>query len=116
MVALVVTTLLWGWRRFDASRIDIRYGAIAVWVLLAVITGIWAPGAGYLFIWPALAGTAALAWTSLTASNEVSLAGFAGVAAIAVWLMTPAVDLFFHFAHPPRGTPVRRCSMSWVCR
>jgi hypothetical protein len=61
VLVLVSATKRWTWQR------GARTGALIVWALLGLLTAVKAPGASYLFIWPALfAGLAALAprWTS----------------------------------------------------
>ncbi len=90
-------------RRTDPSRVDLGYGTMAEWVLLAGVTGLWVQGAGYLFVWPAIAGAIAMWRAGVSSEVEPSSVRLTGVAAIAICLMLPAVDFFFQFAQPRPG-------------
>lgn len=87
-------------RRSARSR---RQGRVAVWVILALATAIALPGLSYLFVWPALAGVAALLWHPNR--HGWAITRFVTVAAPALLLMTPAVDYLFLFAQPRPGNP-----------
>jgi hypothetical protein len=84
--------------RFSDS--DLATGIVAVWVLLAVATAVSVPGFSYLFFWPALAALPALVWRSSGRSgNWLWLI----VAAPAVILTIPVLDVFFQMAQPRPG-------------
>lgn len=88
---------------------DTAGGAVLVWGTLAVATGVWLPGGSYLFVWPALAGSLALAF------GTRGDAGPSGRARPTVWfgvwtapalvLLTPCMDTFFQLAQPRPGNP-----------
>lgn len=65
LVALTLggLSLVHGWLRRRLGLGSVALGAVAWWVLLAVLTGLAAPGLSYLFTWPALAALAALGWS-----------------------------------------------------
>jgi hypothetical protein len=80
-----------------------RLGRLAVWVVLAAVTGFLTPGVGYLFGWGALAASAAVLWRP--SGPAAGIARFALVAAPVLLLMTPVIDYLFHFASPRPGNP-----------
>lgn len=86
------------WRDLDAAA-----SVLAVWLVVGIATSVWMRGAGYLFIWPALAGSFALMW--LPASRIARLIRLIMVAGPALLLVTPAVDTFFQLASPRPGNP-----------
>ena len=80
-----------------------RYGNVALWTGLALLTAIALPGFSYLFVWPAVAGIVGLLWRPVRRGWAV--VRFALVAAPTVLLMTPAVDYLWQFAQPRPGNP-----------
>jgi hypothetical protein len=68
-LALAMVTLVHGWLRRRLALETVALGVLAWWVLLAVLTGLSAPGISYLFTWPALAALAALGWSFLRPSE-----------------------------------------------
>jgi hypothetical protein len=85
-------------RRDAPSR---RYGGVAVWVVLALVTAVVLPGFSYLFAWPALASAAGLMWPVRRPGWGV--ARFTAVAVPTLLLLTPAVDYLFSYAQPRPG-------------
>jgi hypothetical protein len=84
-----------------------RTGTVTVWVVLAVVIGLAAPQTGYLFVWPALAGTvvAAIDVRRQPTRPLRRAASTALVAVPALVLILPPVDVFFQLAQPRPGTP-----------
>jgi hypothetical protein len=105
-VLIGVAGVLWAIARHRARRTgaDIGEGILLVWVALAVVTAITVPTIGYLFVWPALAGTIALAIRSLVSGAfGWRLLSLVIVAVPTFFLVTPAIDAFFLFATPRPG-------------
>ena len=78
------------------------FGALTVWVALAVAAAAWAPGAGYLFLWPSVGVMVfkALAWMVApgdgggeTSWLHLVLLGL-GVVPL-LWIFPPVLDLLF---------------------
>lgn len=86
---------------------EMEAGGVLAWWLLAALTAVLVPGAGYLFLWPAVAATLATGRCVLrgyVASGWWGrLAAFALVAVPTVVLTLPALDAFFQFAQPRPG-------------
>lgn len=85
---------------FDESA-----GATAVvllWVVLALLTATLMPGASYLFLWPALVSSAVLLWWHGVGQSRDSVR-LAFVAAPALALTVPIVDVFFLLSQPRPG-------------
>jgi hypothetical protein len=83
-------------------------GVVGAWWVLAVLTSLAAPEFSYVFVWPALAGAVALAWTASTLDGKGTwrqLAGLALVAGTALVLLVPVIDTFFQAAQPRPGNP-----------
>jgi hypothetical protein len=80
-----------------------RFGHVTLWVALALVTSIALPGFSYLFVWPALAGTAGLLWHPRR--RGWAMLRFTAVAAPTLLLMAPAIDYLFLFAQPRPGNP-----------
>src|SRR5690606_8575220 len=56
LASLAVATALWGLlRRRVKAALALELGVVAVWALFALLLVRFAPGASYLFLWPALA-------------------------------------------------------------
>ncbi|WP_051723663.1 M20/M25/M40 family metallo-hydrolase [Micromonospora chokoriensis] len=102
---LLVALLVWyRWARRRASALDAMVGVAGWFSLLAVACAVLAPGAAYLFTWPALAGLAG-AWLALRRgpADPLWTAVAGGVfAAVAVVLVLPVVMLMV----PPLGLPL----------
>jgi hypothetical protein len=99
-------------RRAVVSRLghpDIAGGAVLVWWVLGAITGVWLPGASYLFVWPAFAASLVLAWSGRVGPKPAGeyrpTIWFAAVAAPAILLLVPCIDTFFQMAQPRPGNP-----------
>jgi len=81
-------------------------GVLIVWWALGLLTAIVAPGMGYFFMWPALAGGITLLWWSSSFANRwwrpiLSML----VVGIAFLLSIPAIEIFYQFAQPRPGNP-----------
>ena len=89
-------------RRFDGAA-----SVVSIWVVLAIVTSAWTPGIGYIFGWPALAGSIALLWRPHGSSKHrfARLVALVLVAAPSLVLLVPAVDTFFLLAQPRPGNP-----------
>ncbi|MDJ0925806.1 MAG: M28 family peptidase, partial [Acidimicrobiia bacterium] len=77
-------------------------GTAVIWIALSLVTVLFLPGSSYLFVWPALAAAIALSVEPLSRGRFV---GFVAVAAIALLLLTPAVEFFFQLGQPRPGNP-----------
>ncbi len=94
------------WGRAGATRADVVGGMIVVWAALAAVAGTTIPLIGYLFAWPALAATVALAMRSFVPSSiGWRLTAMVIVVVPTTILLTPAIDTFFLFATPRPGSP-----------
>jgi hypothetical protein len=81
-------------------------GVMSVWWVLSVLVAVSAPGMGYVFTWPALAGGLALFCRSPSRSDcWLQLLGWALVAGTTLVLLVPAVDIFYQLAQPRPGNP-----------
>jgi hypothetical protein len=94
-------------RRFQRSPDgpDLVGGSIFVWVVLALVTSLLAPGTSYLFSWPALFGS--FFWLALPAERRWLTGGLhvSAVTGAALAVSAPAVDIFFQMASPRPGNP-----------
>jgi hypothetical protein len=107
-----------------ASRLDppnLAGGAMLWWVVLCVLTGLYAPDIGHLFAWPLAFGLLALGWTLMSVERAtVSWQGVAilAVAAVAgVLILAPTVFILFHVlgvALPGLPVPVVGLPMLFV--
>ena len=82
------------------------WGVLVVWWGLGLITSLFAPGLGHLFVLPALAGAFALVGRPRSKSGMWRrIAGWALVCATTLPVLIPAVDVFFQLAQPRPGNP-----------
>jgi hypothetical protein len=95
---------LWLSGRVPMKRRTVWPGFLLVWITLALLTAMAAPGFSPLFTLPALAGAIAYNWHTRRAEWGAVLR-FVLVAAPTVLLLLPAVDLFFQFGQPRPGNP-----------
>ena len=91
-------------RRVSIKRRMAVPGFLLVWIALALLTAIAAPGFSPLFTLPALAGAVACNWHTRPTEWGAVLR-FALVAAPTVVLLIPAIDFFFQFGQPRPGNP-----------
>jgi hypothetical protein len=75
-----------------------------IWTALALLTTLAVTGFSYLFAWPALAAAGALIWHPGGSVVQHNLC-LALVAAPALLLTIPAIDVFFLMAQPRPGNP-----------
>lgn len=88
--------------RMGARSSAADLGGPLLWTILAVLTALGLPGFSYAFAWPALGAAVAILWG--TADGEAArLLRLCLVAAPALLLMTPAIDVFLQFAMPRPG-------------
>ena len=81
-------------------------GVLAVWWGLGLLTAILAPGIGYLFVWPALAGGLTLLWRLEGSRHRWwQLVRLVLAAPTALLLLVPAIDSFYQWAQPRPGNP-----------
>lgn len=97
-VAIAATILVW--LRMKTSVLDLSFGALLFWWLMALITSILLPGFSYLFTWPLLFSALAMGlalWKS-PSYNEIILT----VGALpGVILFAPFLYMLFNFALAP---------------
>jgi hypothetical protein len=108
LMLIGVAGAVWFVARYRAllTGADIGEGILLVWVALSLVTAVSVPTIGYLFVWPALAGTIALAIRSLVSGAfGWRLLSLVIVAVPTFFLITPAIDAFFLFATPRPGNP-----------
>ncbi|HEX5384469.1 MAG TPA: M28 family peptidase, partial [Propionibacteriaceae bacterium] len=116
-VTLAVTAALYvlGWRLFRPARSDasVAAGALAVPLLLGVLTAVALPAFSYVFAWPTLAGIGLLGWTVLAPSAASRpwprLAGLSVVALVVVAVaVIPMYLIYSAFAAPgsARQSPI----------
>jgi hypothetical protein len=55
-----ITLTLKRWSAWERSLLAISLGALGWWMVLALVTAFWLPGASYLFLWPTLLGALGL--------------------------------------------------------
>jgi hypothetical protein len=94
------------WRRWVGLD-GLLVGALAWWMLLALLTGLGLPGFSYLFTWPLLTALALLGWSY--AQPEVTQRPWARViilalpAVISLVLLSAVIELLFFFAARMEG-------------
>jgi len=83
----------------DRDSMEAQAGGILLgWAILALATTFLAPGASYLFLWPLVAGVAALAaiiGRPESATRSFMVASLGTAALIGVVILTPTLDLLF---------------------
>jgi hypothetical protein len=81
-------------------------GVVAIWAAFGLLAAGAAPGLGYLFVWPALAGAAFLvAGARRSPSGRWRFARLVVVGSITLVLLIPAIDTFYQLAQPRPGNP-----------
>jgi len=93
-------------RRFSrkGGRVAEPMGVVAMWSAFALVAAGAAPGFGYLFVWPALAGAVFLLAGALGSPGWYGTAGrTAIVGSIALVLLIPPIDTFYQLAQPRPG-------------
>lgn len=78
-------------------------GVLLCLAALTLLTGLVGRGFSYLFVWPAIAAAGAVWWPERGQLSRLLRFGF--IAAVALPLLVPAVDLFLQLAHPRPGNP-----------
>jgi len=111
LIALAVGLFLVILKLFEyrVRHIDVAAGTVIVWAGLGLATGLWLPGASYLFIWPALIGVLALSLDrhrqDPARTSTVWVGVLIALAVPTLILFTPAVDFFFQMAQSRPGNP-----------
>jgi hypothetical protein len=98
---LAGTILLAHWLTGSAHRGDAGPGVVAVWIVFAVTTSLFAPGLSMMLAWPALAAAGAWLWRASTPA--AAAARFGIVVFPAIVLVLPAIDVFWQMAQPRPG-------------
>jgi hypothetical protein len=97
-LAVALTSALYALFRRRTRDLNLWAGALLCWLLLALVTGIYMPGATYLFLWPMVFATVALgilvgrADRGVTAGRMILLWAFAFPG---VMMMAPTIELLF---------------------
>jgi len=96
-LATAITTALYAWWQRRTSVLTLWAGALLCWLILALATSVFMPGASYLFLWPTLPCLVALAILVL---RRCKLAGTPGgvlmlcaIALPALVMMAPTIEL-----------------------
>ena len=97
-LAVAVTAALFALFQRRARVLNLWAGALLCWLLLALATSVYIPGATYLFLWPMLFSTIALSIFAMrpergaTVGSVILLCGFALPGLI---MMAPTIELLF---------------------
>jgi hypothetical protein len=97
-LAVAVATALYAFVHKRARMLNLWAGALLCWLLLALVTSVYMPGATYLFLWPMLSAIVALgvlcggAGSQPAAASQAALFVFAIPALI---MMPPTIELLF---------------------
>lgn len=102
MLLALVAGMRWVVERRGPDQLG---GILVIWALFAVAATPWLPGLGLAYSAPVI--VAALATLFLPASETLTLraARIVPVALVVGVLMSPAIEVFFHFATPRPGNP-----------
>ncbi len=92
-------------RRSAKSGSDTVGGLLIVWLILALLAGVFLPAFGYLFVWPAIAAGIGELLAVRNRGFTARLASVIVVSAVTFVVLVPAVDTFFHLASPRPGNP-----------
>jgi len=92
-------------RRAGGSGSDVVGGLLFMWLVLALVTGVFLPAVGYLFVWPAIAAGIGELLAVRSRGYTARLASAIVVALVTFVVLVPAVDTFFHLASPRPGNP-----------
>jgi hypothetical protein len=109
LLALLTLAVSWVLARLPRRRASVassRLGVVGTFSVLAVLAGVFVPGASYLFTWPALLGSLLLQRDPKRAGNAIwKHVRLCLVSAVATVLLVPAIDFLFQFANPRPGNP-----------
>ena len=100
-LAVALSTALYALFRKRARMLNLWAGALLCWLLLALATSVYMPGATYLFLWPTLASTVALGILVRSSEPRALASGMATV--LLLWafalpglvMMTPTIEVLF---------------------
>jgi hypothetical protein len=76
------------------------FGVVGVWLLLALVTSVLAPGVSYLFTWPALAGALVM-----LVRPPTPIWPMLGASLVSLVVTVPIADVLFQMAQPRPGNP-----------
>ena len=108
LTLLIVRIVIGAARRFrvSAGGAPEAAGVVAMWAAFGLLAAGAAPGFGYLFVWPALAGAAFLvAGARRSPGGRWRFARLVVVGSITLVLLIPAIDTFYQLAQPRPGNP-----------
>ena len=81
-------------------------GVLLVWWSFGLLSTLFVPGAGYLFVLPALVGGLILLLHAILRPRMISrLIGWSVLSGITLVLLIPAIDFFYQLAQPRPGNP-----------
>jgi len=105
VAALACTGHRWLTRRIGG--LEMETGGMVIWWLIALVVSLLLPGAGYLFVWPALAATLAAGVSTRPGFAAAGwwgrLGAFALVAVPTVVLSAPLLDTLYQLGQPRPG-------------
>jgi len=102
LAVLLAGTLLMAHRLSGSNQRDgAAAGAVAVWITLALLTSVAAPGLSMMLAWPALAAAGAFLWRP--SGLRAATVRFGLVAFPTLVLVLPAIEVFWQTAQPRPG-------------
>jgi hypothetical protein len=97
-LAVGVFAVVYEWMRRHIAAINLWAGAMLLWLVLAIVTAIFLPGASYVFTWPLLFAIAGLTFRSMRGSKPEAWGTIAvlwACAAPAIVITAPLIDQLF---------------------
>lgn len=98
-LAIAVATGLYALLHKRVRMLNLWAGALLCWLLLALATAVYMPGATYLFLWPLLSSTIALgicgARSRLSTGSSGEAAVFLAFALPGLIMLSPTIELLF---------------------
>jgi len=95
------------WLTGRLGELEIETGAIVIWWLIALVASLLLPGAGYLFVWPALAATLATGVSTrpgFAAAGWWARLGALALVAVPTMIMSvPVLDTLYQLGQPRPG-------------
>lgn len=100
VVLLGATGGLWWLLARRTEPTGALFGVVGVWLLLALVTSVLAPGVSYLFTWPALIGAVVMLVRPIGAIWPTVV-----VSLVSLAVTVPTLDFLFQMAQPRPGNP-----------